>query len=76
MRISQMHSKNSFGAASTRWLGTRPTPPSSIGLSSLDLGFNVKDKGDFFTFRAAESMESDRCCAPNNVSFYDFLPFR
>ncbi|GFW31323.1 hypothetical protein TNCV_2579041 [Trichonephila clavipes] len=37
--MSQVHNKNGFGAASIRWVGTRP----SICLSSLALGFSVKD---------------------------------
>ncbi|GFU55197.1 hypothetical protein TNCV_426981 [Trichonephila clavipes] len=68
-RISQMHNDNNFGAVSTWWT-------SYICLSSLALGFNVKDEGDFFIFWVAGAIESDRCSVPNNIIFYDFVQFR
>ncbi|GFW95983.1 hypothetical protein TNCV_4174101 [Trichonephila clavipes] len=61
-----MRNKSSFSAASTRWAGT--PPPSFLCLSSLALGFNVKDEGDFFRFRVAGAIESDRCSATNNIA--------
>ncbi|GFX34853.1 hypothetical protein TNCV_2327931 [Trichonephila clavipes] len=51
-----------FCAASTKWVGTFP---SSIGHSSLALRFRVKEEGDFFIFKVAGAIESDRCSPPN-----------
>ncbi|GFT95435.1 hypothetical protein TNCV_3326961 [Trichonephila clavipes] len=73
-RISQMRSKKISVLYPQG--GLEHAPSSSICLSSLVLGFSIKDEGDFLILLVAGAIESDRCSIPNIVSYYEFVLFR